>query len=85
MRKEYDLAGMKGRRNPYARRLKKHVTTRMGVDIIEYFKELSQETMSIKAVELRNSRPSSATSCFCTVVRSSDRRGSVPAYGLFLQ
>ena len=44
MKKEYDLTEMRGRRNPYARRLKKHVTMRMGVDIIEYFKELSRET-----------------------------------------
>ncbi len=44
MRKEYDLEKMKGRKNPYARKLKKQVTIRMGVDIIEYFKKLAQET-----------------------------------------
>ncbi len=44
MRKEYDFEKMKGRKNPYARRLKKQVTIRMGVDIIEYFKKLAQET-----------------------------------------
>ena len=44
MKKEYDLSKMKKRRNPYASRLKKQVTIRMGVDIIEYFKELSRET-----------------------------------------
>lgn len=44
MRKEYDFAKMKGRRNPYAKRLKKQVTIRMGVDIIEYFKKLAEET-----------------------------------------
>ena len=44
MRKEYDLKKMKGRKNPYAKKLKKQVTIRMGVDIIEYFKELAGET-----------------------------------------
>lgn len=44
MKAEYDLSKMKIRRNPYARRLKKQVTMRMGVDIIEYFKQLAVET-----------------------------------------
>ena len=44
MKNEYDLSKMKRRRNPYARRLKKQVTIRMGVDIIEYFKAMAQET-----------------------------------------
>ena len=44
MKKEYDFEKMKGRKNPYAKRLKKQVTIRMGVDIIEYFKKLAQET-----------------------------------------
>jgi uncharacterized protein (DUF4415 family) len=44
MRKEYDFSKMKGRKNPYAKRLKKQVTIRMGVDIIEYFKKLANET-----------------------------------------
>ena len=44
MRREYDLSTMKGRRNPYARGLKKQITIRVGVDIISYFKELSKET-----------------------------------------
>ena len=44
MRKEYDFEKMKGRKNPYARKLKKQVTIRMGVDIIEYFKKLAGET-----------------------------------------
>ena len=44
MRKEYDFSKMKGRKNPYAKRLKKQVTIRMGVDIIEYFKNMSEET-----------------------------------------
>jgi uncharacterized protein (DUF4415 family) len=44
MRKEYDFLKMKGRKNPYAKRLKKQVTIRMGVDIIEYFKRMSEDT-----------------------------------------
>lgn len=44
MKKEYDLANMKGRKNPYANKLKKQITIRIGVDIIEYFKDLSQKT-----------------------------------------
>jgi len=31
MKKEYDLSKMKSRRNPYAKRLKKQLTIRMGV------------------------------------------------------
>ena len=44
MKKEYDLSKLKSRRNPYARRLKKQVTIRMGVDVIDYFKTLAAET-----------------------------------------
>ena len=44
MRKEYDLDKMKGRRNPYAKYLKKQVTIRIGVDVIDYFKNLAEET-----------------------------------------
>ena len=44
MKKEYDFSKMKGRRNPFAKHLKKQVTIRMGTDIIEYFKQLSEET-----------------------------------------
>ena len=44
MRKEYNFSKMKGRKNPYAKRLKKQVTIRMGVDIIEYFKRMSEDT-----------------------------------------
>ena len=44
MRKEYDFSKMKGRKNPYAKRLKKQVTMRMGVDIIDYFKRMSEDT-----------------------------------------
>jgi uncharacterized protein (DUF4415 family) len=44
MRKEYDFSKLKGRKNPYAKRLKKQITIRVGVDILEYFKELAEET-----------------------------------------
>jgi len=44
MRKEYDFSKMKGRKNPYASRLKRQVTLRLGVDVVEYFKGLSGET-----------------------------------------
>jgi uncharacterized protein (DUF4415 family) len=44
MRKEYNFSKMQGRKNPYAKRLKKQVTIRMGVDIIEYFKQMSNDT-----------------------------------------
>jgi uncharacterized protein (DUF4415 family) len=44
MRREYDFANRKGRKNPYAQRLKKQVTLRLGVDVIEYFKARAEET-----------------------------------------
>jgi len=44
MRKEYDFSKMKGRKNPHAKVLKKQVTLRLGVDVIEYFKEMAEET-----------------------------------------
>ena len=44
MKAEYDLANMRSRKNPYARHLKKQLTIRMGVDIIDYFKEMASET-----------------------------------------
>lgn len=43
MRKEYDLKKMKLKPNPYASKLKKSVTMRLDIDVIEYFKNLSQE------------------------------------------
>lgn len=42
MRKEYDFS--KGRRNPYAARLKRQVTIRLDERTIEYFKGLAQES-----------------------------------------
>jgi len=44
MRKEYDFSKMNGRKNPYASRLKKQVTIRMGIDVINHFKKMSEET-----------------------------------------
>ena len=41
MKKEYDFSSMKSRKNPYASKLKRQVTIRMGEDVISYFKELA--------------------------------------------
>ncbi len=43
MRSEYDFSKMKGRRNPYAARLKKPVTIRLGDDVIAYFKSMADQ------------------------------------------
>lgn len=43
MKAEYDLATMKSRRNPYAAKLKKPVTMRLGEDVIQYFKAMAEE------------------------------------------
>ncbi len=44
MKKEYDFSQMRSRRNPYASKLKKQVTIRMGDDVISYFKSMADET-----------------------------------------
>ena len=44
MKAEYDFSKMKSRKNPYIGRLKKQVTIRMGEDVIEYFKEMAEES-----------------------------------------
>ncbi|TVQ23916.1 MAG: antitoxin [Spirochaetaceae bacterium] len=44
MKKEFDLNRISSRQNPYAKHLKKQITIRMGVDVISYFKALSEET-----------------------------------------
>ena len=44
MEKEYDLAAMKSRPNPYVERLKKQVTLRVGDDVIDYFQGIARET-----------------------------------------
>lgn len=43
MKDEYDLSKMKSRRNPHAKRLKKQITLRLDPDVIEYFKQKSEE------------------------------------------
>ncbi len=43
MKTEYEFSKMKKRRNPYASRLKKPTTIRLGKDVIEYFKSLAVE------------------------------------------
>lgn len=44
MEKEYDLSKMKSRKNPYASKLKKPVTMRLSEDVIEYFKEMAENS-----------------------------------------
>ena len=44
MKEEYDLSKMKSRPNPYAKRLKKQLTIRMGIDVIDYFKAMAAQT-----------------------------------------
>jgi hypothetical protein len=44
MRTSYDFARMKGRKNPFAGRLKRSVTIRLDDASIAYFKELAAET-----------------------------------------
>lgn len=43
MRKSYDFANMKGKRNPYARELKQAITIRLDRQTISYFKGLASE------------------------------------------
>ena len=44
MKREYVFSKMKSRRNPYASKLKRQVTIRMGEDVIDYFKAMAEET-----------------------------------------
>jgi uncharacterized protein (DUF4415 family) len=44
MRDEYDFDTMEARPNPYAGRLKKQVTIRLGEDVIAYFKKMADES-----------------------------------------
>jgi uncharacterized protein (DUF4415 family) len=43
MKSEYDFSTMKGRKNPYATKLKKPVTMRLSEDVVEYFKGMAAE------------------------------------------
>lgn len=42
MRDEYDFSGSV--QNPYLKKLKKQVTIRLEEDVVDYFKQLSEET-----------------------------------------
>ena len=42
MRKEYDFS--KGIKNPYAKMLKKQITININIDVLDYFKKMSEET-----------------------------------------
>jgi len=42
MKKNYDFS--KGKRNPYAKQLKKQVTIRLDERTLDYFKELAEDT-----------------------------------------
>ena len=44
MKKEYDFSKMKARKNPYASRLKKPVTIRLSEDVIDYFKNMAEDS-----------------------------------------
>jgi len=44
MRKHYDFAKMKGRKNPYVRMLKQPVTIRLDRETVAYFKSLAVKT-----------------------------------------
>jgi len=44
MKKEYNFSKMKSRKNPYASKLKKSVTIRLGEDVIQYFKVMAEES-----------------------------------------
>ncbi|PCI63390.1 MAG: antitoxin [Gammaproteobacteria bacterium] len=44
MKAEYDLSKMKSRKNPYASKLKKPVTMRLGEDVIVYFKSMAEDS-----------------------------------------
>jgi len=44
MKPEDDLSTMKSRKNPYASKLKKSVTMRLGEDVIDYFKGMAEES-----------------------------------------
>jgi len=43
-KKEYDLSQMKSRKNPYASKLKKTVTMRLGEELINYFKGMAEDS-----------------------------------------
>lgn len=44
MRDHYDFSQMKGKKNPYAKKLKRPVTMRLDSDIVAYFKSMAVKT-----------------------------------------
>lgn len=44
MKAEYDLSTLKSRPNPYASKLKKPVTMRLSQDVVDYFKQMANES-----------------------------------------
>ena len=42
MKKEYDFS--KGVKNPYAKKLKQQITININNDVIDYFKQMAEET-----------------------------------------
>jgi predicted DNA binding CopG/RHH family protein len=43
MKREYDLANMKSRPNPFSQKLKKQVTLLLRIEVIEYFENKAKE------------------------------------------
>jgi len=43
MKKEYDLANMKSRPNPFAKQLKRQVSLPLRVEVIDFFEKKAQE------------------------------------------
>ena len=44
MKKEYNIAELNPRKNPYASRLKKQITINLDSDTVDYFKEQSEKS-----------------------------------------
>ena len=44
MREEYDFSKMEGEKNPYIEQLREPVTLQLGVDVVEYFKQMAEVT-----------------------------------------
>ncbi len=44
MREHYDFSKMKGKKNPYVKRLKQPVTMRLDCESVAYFKALAEES-----------------------------------------
>jgi predicted DNA binding CopG/RHH family protein len=43
MKREYDLANMKSRPNPFSKQLKKQVTLTLGIEVIKYFEKKAKQ------------------------------------------